>query len=94
MENGFGGILAFDVGDTQEHAKKFVESLKKIINAVSLGCTETLLCLPVLTIMLYIYMPLERGTSFGVKLNTVRMSAGIENIEIILNDLERALQKI
>ncbi|MBN2401550.1 MAG: aminotransferase class I/II-fold pyridoxal phosphate-dependent enzyme [Spirochaetes bacterium] len=92
MRNGFGGMLAFDVGDTQEHAKKFVENLKKIIHAVSLGCTETLVCLPVLTTMLY--MPLERRTTFGVKLNTVRMSAGIENIEILLDDLKQSLDKL
>lgn len=92
MKNGFGGMLAFDVGDTQEHAKKFVENLKQIIHAVSLGCTETLVCLPVLTTMLY--MPLERRTSFGVKLNTVRMSAGIEKSKILLDDLDQALKNI
>ncbi|MFH0975157.1 MAG: PLP-dependent aspartate aminotransferase family protein [Spirochaetota bacterium] len=92
MKNGFGGMLAFDVGDTQDHAKKFVESLKSIIHAVSLGCTESLVCLPVLTTMLY--MPPERRTTFGVKPNTVRMSAGIENIQIILNDLEQALKNV
>jgi cystathionine beta-lyase/cystathionine gamma-synthase len=92
MVNGFGGMLAFDVGDTQKHAKKFVENLQQIIHAVSLGCTETLVCLPVLTTMLY--MPLERRTSFGVKLNTVRMSSGIENSEILLDDLEQALKNI
>jgi len=92
MKNGFGGMLAFDVCDSQEHAKKFVENLKNIIHAVSLGCTESLVCLPVLTTMLY--MPPERRTSFGVKPNTVRMSAGIEKIEIILEDLEQALNKI
>ncbi|MBN2040481.1 MAG: aminotransferase class I/II-fold pyridoxal phosphate-dependent enzyme [Spirochaetes bacterium] len=92
MTEGFGGMLAFDVGDTQDQAKKFVENLKQIIHAVSLGCTESLVCLPVLTTMLY--MPLERRTSFGVRLNTVRMSAGIENSDILLNDLEQALKNI
>ncbi|MBN2534425.1 MAG: PLP-dependent transferase [Spirochaetales bacterium] len=92
MKNGFGGMLAFDVGDTQEDAKQFVENLKSIIHAVSLGCTETLVCLPVLTTMLY--MPLERRTSFGVHLNTVRLSAGIENTYELLADLKQALDKI
>ncbi|MBN1797639.1 MAG: aminotransferase class I/II-fold pyridoxal phosphate-dependent enzyme [Spirochaetales bacterium] len=92
MKNGFGGMLAFEVGDTQEEAKNFVENLKVIIHAVSLGCTETLVCLPVLTTMLY--MPLERRTSFGVKPNTVRLSAGIENTEKLINDLNQALKHI
>lgn len=92
MKNGFGGMLAFDVGNTQEHAKKFIENLKLIIHAVSLGCTESLVCLPVLTTMLY--MPPERRISFGVKTNTVRMSAGIEKIDTIIEDLDQALKKI
>jgi len=71
---------------------KFVENLKKIVHAVSLGCTETLVCLPVLTTMLY--MPLERRTSFGVKPNTVRLSAGIENIGELLDDLKRSLMEV
>jgi cystathionine beta-lyase/cystathionine gamma-synthase len=92
MRNGFGGMLAFDVGETQEDAKSFVENLQAIIHAVSLGCTETLVCLPVLTTMLY--MPLERRTSFGVKPNTVRMSTGIENSDILIEDIKQALEKV
>lgn len=92
MKNGFGGMLAFDVGKTQDDAKTFVENLKVIIHAVSLGCTETLVCLPVLTTMLY--MPLERRTSFGVNVNTVRLSAGIENTQDLLDDLKQALEKV
>ncbi len=90
MKNGFGGMLAFDVGKTQRQAKRFVERLKVICHAVSLGCTETLVCLPVLTTMLY--LPEERRTIFGVKPNTVRLSAGIEDTDKLINDLEQALK--
>jgi len=89
MKNGFGGMLAFDVGRKQSQAKKFVEKLKVIYHAVSLGCTETLVCLPVLTTMLY--LPEERRTTFGVKPNTVRLSAGIEDTEELIDDLKQAL---
>lgn len=93
MKNSFGGMLAFEVGGTQKEAKNFIENLKVIIHAVGLGCTETLVCIPVLTTMLY--MPPERGTSFGVKPNTVRLSsAGIENADLIINDLKQALNRI
>jgi len=89
MKNGFGGMLAFDVGKTQKQAKKFVENLKDIYHAVSLGCTETLVCLPVLTTMLY--LPEERRTTFGVRPNTVRLSAGIGDTQELINDLKQAL---
>jgi len=90
MKNGFGGMLAFDVGNSQEDAKEFVEKLKIILHAVSLGCTETLVCLPVLTTMLY--LPEERRTTFGVKANTVRLSAGIEDTQKLIDDLKQALE--
>jgi len=92
MHDGFGGVLAFDVGTNQEDAKNFITELKVIIHAVSLGATESLICIPYLTTMLY--MPPERRTSFGVNVNTVRFSAGIEKTEILLKDLGQALNKI
>jgi len=36
MHNRFGGVLAFDVGSSQEDAKKFISELKVICHAVSL----------------------------------------------------------
>ena len=92
MEGGFGGVLAFDVGEDQEEAKKFIDALEVIVHAVSLGATESLICIPYLTTMLY--LPEERRTSFGVKKNTVRLSAGIEKSDILLDDLKQALDKI
>ncbi len=90
MEKGFGGVLAFDVGKTQDEAKRFVEKLNVIYHAVSLGCTETLVCLPVLTTMLY--LPEERRTIFGVRPNTVRLSAGIGDTNELIDDLKQALE--
>lgn len=90
MKKGFGGVLAFDVGKTQDEAKRFVEKLNVIYHAVSLGCTETLVCLPVLTTMLY--LPEERRTIFGVKANTVRLSAGIGDTDELIDDLKQALE--
>ena len=92
MNNGFGGVLAFDVGSSQEDAKKFISELKVICHAVSLGSTESLICIPYFTTLLY--MPPERRTVFGVLPNTIRLSAGIEKTEILLKDLEQALSKL
>lgn len=92
MHNGFGGVMAFDVGENQEDAKQFIRNLKLIYHAVSLGATETLVCIPYLTTMLY--LPPERRTSFGVKENTVRLSLGIEPTDSILEDLKQALSAL
>ena len=89
MRRGFGGMLAFDVGQCQEDAKRFINNLKLIYHAVSLGATETLVCIPHLTTMLY--LPPERRAIFGVRENTVRMSVGIEPPEQLLEDITQAL---
>lgn len=90
MRNGFGGMMAFDVGRTQEDAKRFISALKVIRHAVSLGSTESLICIPFLTTMLY--MPPARRTSFGVQPNSVRLSVGVEPIGDLLADLDQALR--
>jgi cystathionine beta-lyase/cystathionine gamma-synthase len=89
MEKGFGGMMAFDVGEDEEDARRFIAALKTIRHAVSLGSTESLICIPYLTTMLY--LPPERRTAFGVKRNTVRLSVGIEPPERLLTDLKQAL---
>ncbi|MCK5843205.1 MAG: aminotransferase class I/II-fold pyridoxal phosphate-dependent enzyme [Victivallales bacterium] len=92
MRNGFGGLMAFDIGDSIDDAKKFISNLNVIYHAVSLGATESLICIPFLTTMLY--LPEERRLSFGVHKNTVRLSAGIEHADDIVKDLEQALNAI
>ena len=92
MKKGFGGMMAFDVGETQEEAKRFVSALQVIYHAVSLGSTESLICIPFLTTMLY--MPPERRTGFGVLPNTVRLSVGIEPVDELVADLDQALSRM
>jgi cystathionine beta-lyase/cystathionine gamma-synthase len=89
MHGGFGGLLAFDVGEDEEDVKRFVAALKTIYHAVSLGATESLICIPYLTTMLY--LPPERRTTFGVRKNTVRLSVGIEPPQKLVKDIKQAL---
>jgi cystathionine beta-lyase/cystathionine gamma-synthase len=89
MHDGFGGMMAFDVGEDEEDAKRFIAALQTIYHAVSLGATESLICIPYLTTMLY--LPPERRTIFGVKTNTVRLSIGLEPPEELVKDLKQAL---
>ncbi len=89
MNHGFGGMLSFDVGEAEEDARRFIAALRTIYHAVSLGATESLICIPYLTTMLY--LPPERRMAFGVRRNTVRLSMGIEPVDLLLADLKQAL---
>lgn len=92
MQKGFGGLLAFDVGDAIEDAMTFISSLDLVYHAVSLGATESMICIPFLTTMLY--LPEDRRLTFGVKKNTVRLSAGIEDADSLVADLTQALDQL
>lgn len=89
MKNGFSNMMSFDVGECEGDAKRFIAALKTVRHAVSLGSTESLICIPYLTTMLY--LPPERRTTFGVLKNTVRLSVGIERFHKIAEDLRQAL---
>ena len=92
MRNGFGGLMAFDVGRDQEDAKRFISALQRVVHAVSLGATESLICIPHLTTMLY--LPPEQRATFGVAANTVRFSLGIDPVDTVIADLEQALAAV
>jgi cystathionine beta-lyase/cystathionine gamma-synthase len=92
MKQGFGGMLAFDVGRNQKDAQRFISALRVICHAVSLGSTESLICIPFLTTMLY--MPPERRIGFGVHPHTVRLSIGVEPMADLLGDIDQALGRI
>ena len=92
MQHGFGGMLSFDVGQHQEDARRFINGLRTIYHAVSLGATESLICIPYLTTMLY--LPPEKRTIFGVRENTVRLSVGIEPPDRLVEDIDQALASV
>ena len=92
MQHGFGGMLSFDVGQHQEDARRFINGLRTIYHAVSLGATESLVCIPYLTTMLY--LPPEKRTIFGVRENTVRLSVGIEPPDRLVEDIDQALASV
>jgi len=85
---GFTGMVSVDVG-TLERAKALTEHLKVFSLAESLGGVESLISVPAL--MTHASVPEERRLEMGVTPGLVRLSVGIEDIDDILEDLERVL---
>lgn len=85
---GFTGMLSVDVG-TLERAKALTEHLRVFSLAESLGGVESLISVPAL--MTHASVPEARRLEMGVTPGLVRLSVGIEDIEDILEDLERVL---
>jgi cystathionine beta-lyase/cystathionine gamma-synthase len=88
---GFGGMLALDLGSL-EAARRFLGAVRLCSLAESLGGVETLVSHP--ATMTHAAVPAERRAELGIADGLVRISAGIEDIEDLEEDLARALEQV
>lgn len=88
----FGGMVSFEVKGGKAAGMKFVNALKMCTIAVSLGDAETLVEHPA-SMTHSPYTP-EELKEAGIPEGLVRVSAGLENKEDILADVEQALAQI
>jgi cystathionine beta-lyase/cystathionine gamma-synthase len=89
--NGFGGMLAFDLGSL-DAARKLLNAVRLLSLAESLGGVETLISHP--ATMTHASVPADRRAALGITDGLVRISAGIEDIDDLKEDLEQALQHV
>jgi cystathionine beta-lyase/cystathionine gamma-synthase len=88
---GGGGIIAIELAN-QEAAARFIDGLKMIRLAPTLGGVETLVSYPLYTSHAGLdQLELERA---GVSDKTVRFAVGIEAIDDIIGDVAQALRNI
>jgi cystathionine gamma-lyase len=86
---GFGGMVSFQFKGTQDDVNQIISRLEVITFAESLGGIESLICHP--ASMTHGSIPREIRESRGLTDTLLRLSVGIEDIEDILHDLQRAL---
>jgi len=87
-----GGMISFDVKGREKDAFKFLNSLKLIKLAVSLGSTESLAEHPATMTHVDVDNSLRKELSITEKM--VRLSIGVENFEDIIYDINQALECI
>ncbi len=88
---GFGGMLAFDLGSL-ESARRLLEGVSLMALAESLGGVETLISHP--ASMTHASVPAAHRTALGITDGLVRISAGIEDIDDLTEDLLQGLDKV
>jgi cystathionine gamma-synthase len=79
MRGGFGGLLSFDVAGGEDAARRVETSTRVIANATSLGGVDSVL------------ETRRRWEGDRVPPNLLRLSVGLEDVEELWADLERAL---
>lgn len=87
-----GAMVAFEIRGGEEAAFSFLNSLKLIHLAVSLGGTESLAEHP--GTMTHSDVPPEEQVRMGITPGLVRLSIGVEHYEDLIVDLKQALAEV
>lgn len=88
----FGGMLAFELTSGLKGGIALMNQLKVLSLVTTLGNVDTLVQHP--ASMSHVNVPREERLKAGVSDGLVRVSAGIENLPDLVNDLDQALEII
>lgn len=92
LQNGYGGVLNFEIKGGKEAAVKFINNLKLVSHLANVGDAKTLAIHPASTTHEQLTETEQR--SAGVTPGLIRVSAGIEHIDDIKSDFEQAFATI
>ncbi len=97
FKNGFGGMVVFGIkadarGSGREKGQKFIDSLVLFSNLANVGDAKSLAIHSASTT--HSQLTDEEQLAGGLPPDLVRLSIGIEHIDDIIADLERALTKV
>ena len=87
-----GAMLSFDIVGGEKEAFKFINSLKLVKLAVSLGSTESLIQHP--ASMTHAGVSQEDKDKLNIRSALVRLSVGVENITDLIHDIEQSLAQL
>ena len=90
--NGPGSLIAFEMVGGEPEAFRFLNGLKLIKLAVSLGGTESLAEHP--ASMTHADVPPDVQVEMGITAAMVRLSVGVEHPEDMIVDLKQALEGV
>jgi methionine-gamma-lyase len=89
MVGGFSGMVSFEVKGGFDTAYWVIGRTEVCILAVSLGGVETLITHP--ASMIHTHQTDEERSHAGISPGLIRLSVGVEDVEDIIEDLDRAL---
>lgn len=90
--SGYGGMLSFDLDANFEATKAFMDSLKFIKLAPSLGGVTSLATQPITST--HVGLSPESRSKAGISESLVRISVGVEDVNLLIQDLKQALNLI
>ncbi len=89
LSGGYGGLVGFELTGGADAGRKFIDGLELFYHVANIGDARSLAIHPASTT--HSQLSVEEQLSTGVSPGYVRLSVGIEHIDDILADLEKAL---
>jgi cystathionine gamma-synthase len=90
QQQGFGGMLSFEIRGGETAVRAFVDHLQHFSLAESLGGVESLVCHP--PSMTHAPMSEDALAEAGISQDLIRLSVGIESVEDLADDVLGALR--
>lgn len=87
----YGGVVSFEVKGGQEAALKVLENLTLIAPSPSFGGTESVIAYPEWSS--HRNLPEDEKRRLGITPGLLRLSVGLEDVDDLIEDLDRALKK-
>lgn len=88
QQRGFGGMISFVLKGGLDESRRFLSACQVFTLAESLGGVESLIEHP--AIMTHASIPADRRAALGIADGFIRISCGIEDLDDLRADLERA----
>jgi len=92
LKKGFGAMVVFGIKGGMEGGKTFIEGLKLFSHLANVGDAKSLALHPSSTSHSQLSEAQQKDA--GLTPDLIRLSIGIEHIDDIINDLERALDEV
>lgn len=91
LPRGAGAILGFGIKDGNDAAKRFINALELVSHLANIGDAKSLAIHPASTT--HQQLSPEEQLATGVTPDFIRLSVGIEHVDDIIADIDRALAK-
>ncbi|MBB5645198.1 O-acetylhomoserine aminocarboxypropyltransferase/cysteine synthase family protein [Pedobacter cryoconitis] len=92
LKNGFGAVLSFELHGGKEQAVQFVNELQLVSHLANVGDAKTLIIQPSATT--HQQLSDAEQAAAGITPQLLRVSVGIEHIDDIKADFEKAFEKL
>lgn len=92
QQKGFGGLLAFEVGDSREAAWKFINATRLVSITANLGDAKTTITHPATTT--HGRLTAEARDEAGIRDSLVRVAVGLEDVDDLKADLQRGFDAL